>query len=142
MGGTFQLSATLGGAALTTGDNGTGVLGLTQVENLEAFCFEKRAIHVATRPMIDPTDAAAKFGIPSAILVKQETDQLTGVSFLVFLWQDTSGANPTLNVYATFVVQYGIKAGRGLATSVAAPDPTLQAALSGMDRCGVRVISA
>jgi hypothetical protein len=135
---TFQLSATLGGANIDITDAGTGVISITQNENMEAFFFEKRAIHIASRPMIDQSEAAKALGIPTPILVQRETDPITGLSFLVFLWQDISGANPTLDIFATFVVQYGIRAGRGIN---GANDPATYAADTGMDRAGLRVIT-
>ncbi len=144
VGGTFQLSATLGGANAAITANGSGTLTLTQAENCEALMFEKRGIHIATRPMIDPSEAARKFGIPTPILVQRETDPVTGLDFLVFIWQDCLGANPSLNIYATFVVQYGIRAGRGIQQSIAAGtlDPTAFAPNTGLDRAAVRVITA
>ena len=143
-GGTFQLANTVGGAAVAITDNGSGTLTLTQAENTEAFLFERRAIHIATRPMIDPTEAAAKLGIPSPILVQRQTDPETGLDFLVFIWQDVLGANPTLNIYASFVVQFGVRAGRGIQANLASgvTDPTSFAANTGMDRAGLRVITA
>jgi len=137
--GTFKLAATLGGVAIDITDTGTGTHTITQAENLQAIFFEKRAIHIASRQMIDPSEAAQQFGIPSAILVRKEVDPITGLSFLVFLWQDTAGATPSLDVFATFVVQYGIRAGRSIAGSA---DPTSYAADSGMDRAGLRCLTA
>lgn len=138
--GTFKLAATLGGNAIDITDAGTGTITITQAENLEAFLFERRAIHIATRPMIDPVEAAQKFGIPQSIRVDRVTDPDTGLDFLIFIWQDTAGANPSLDVFATFVVQYGIRAGRGI-QSISA-DPTSFAANTGMDRAGLRVVTA
>lgn len=141
---TFQLSATLGGAAIAITGNGSGTITITQAENCEGFFFEKRAIHIATRPMIDPTEAAQKLGIPVTILVQRQTDPVTGLDFLVFIYQDTTagsnGQGGTLDLFACFVVQYGIKAGRGIQSTTA--DPTTFSANTGMDRAGLRVITA
>ena len=137
--GTCQLSATLGGAAINITDAGTGTLTLTENENLNAFAFEKRAIHIAVRPMVDPTEAARQLGIPTPMLTRVEVDPLTGLSMTVFLWQDCAGTQPTLDIFASFVVQFGVRAGRGIG---GATDPSAAAAGSALDNAGLRFITA
>jgi hypothetical protein len=140
VGNTFKLAATLGGVAINLTDAGTGTITISQLENAQGLAFEKRAIHIATRPMIDPVEAARQMGIPSAMITQRETDPATGLDILTFIYQDISGANPTLDIYAAFVVQYGIRAGRGIQSVTA--DPTSFAANTGMDRAGLRIITA
>ena len=137
--GTFQLSASWGGAAIDITDAGSGTLTLTGAENLNAFAFEKRAIHIAVRPMIDPSEAARQLGIPTPMLTRVEVDPITGLSMTVFLWQDCAGTQPTLDIFASFVVQFGVRAGRGIGGNV---DPAADAAGSAFDNAGLRIITA
>lgn len=132
----FKLSATLGGAAVNITDAGTGVHTITRAEGLSAFAFEKRAIHLAVRPMIDSLALAQQIGIPTPILSAIETDPLTGLSIAAFMWIDALGAAPTHDIYVTFVVQFGVRAGRGMTGNT---NPGDSAAGAGLDYAGYRV---
>ena len=129
---TFQLSATLGGSAISPSAAGTGVNTVTLLENLNAFAFEKRAIHIAVRQMMDALDIAKGLGIPVPVAYHTETDAVTGLTFSSFMWINTD----THDIYVAIVVMYGIETGRGLKGSA---DPGSLAAGTALDYAGLRI---
>ncbi len=133
----FKVSATLSGSAVDITDTGTGVHTALVWGALNGFYFEKRAIHIASRQLIDNLEMARALGIPVPIASHQETDPETGLTFSAFMWIDVK----THDIYVAFVVAYGIKAGRALGAGVDVDAGTL-AAGTGMDYAGIRVIEA
>jgi hypothetical protein len=130
---TFKVSATNGGAAVNVTDTGTGVHTLTRYEDLNAFAFEKRAIHIAVRPMMDSLEMARSLGIPVPILDHTEVDEETGLTFTSFMWIDVK----THDIYVAFVVMFGVRAGRELSGSTAF---ATQAAGTALDYAGLRIV--
>lgn len=131
---TLKLSATLGGSAVDITDTGTGTHTMTRAENLNAFSFEKRAIHIAIRPPMDAIEMARSLGIPVPILSNVEVDPITGLSFAAFMFIDMKQ-----DIYVAFAAQFGVRAGRGLAASA---DPSADPAGTALDYAGIRVITA
>jgi len=103
--------------------------------NLTGFGFEKRAIHIAVRQMMDSLDMARQLGIPTPILDHTEVDELTGLVFTSFLWIDVN----THDIYMAVVVMFGVRGGIGLSDDA---NPSSGAADAGMDPAGLRLISA
>jgi len=134
---TLTLSATSGGAVVDITDTGTGVHTMTSHGQLNAFYFERRAIHFVSRQLIDNLELARRLGIPQVIAQHTEVDQETGLAFTVFTWMKQG----TQDIYMAFTVAYGCKGGRGLAAA-AGVDPGSIAAGDGMDYAGVRQIEA
>lgn len=132
---TFQLAATPGGAAVVIGADGT--VTVTKFEGVNAFAGEKRAIHIAFRPLLDNQAVADMLGIPKTMNILQGVEPESGLSFTWYLWQDGNGTNPTGDVYASCVVAFGIRAGREITSETA---PGRETAGSGMDKAGLRIV--
>lgn len=132
---TFKVSATLGGAAVDITDTGTGVHTANHYGSLTGFLFEKRAIHIAIRQMVDNLAMAERLGIPVPIAWHTETDGETGLTFTTYMWIDVD----THDIYCACVVMFGIKAGRAIEAD-SSTDPGSLAAGSGVDYGGLRVI--
>lgn len=129
---TCKLSATLGGAAVDITDTGTGVHTIKHATRLNAFAFEKRAIHVCFRQMLDASEVADELGIPKLYKVAQMTDEESGLAFTAFMWQKQN----THDIYIAFVAMYGIRAGRGL---YGGATPGTQAAGTALDYAGLLI---
>jgi hypothetical protein len=108
--GTCKLSATLGGSAVDITGTGTGTQTIQHFEQTSGIAFEKRAIHVAFRQMLDAAEVADQLGIPKTYLSKTMTDPESGLTFTAFLWQHQT----THDIFVAFVTLYGIRAGRGI----------------------------
>lgn len=134
---TLTVSATLGGSVLDITDTGTGVHTIVSYGQLNGFFFERRAIHLAVRQLVDNLENAARLGIPKTIAQHTEVDPETGLAITVFAWLKQS----TQDIYLAFTVAYGCKGGRGLAAATGV-DPGSLAAGAGMDYAGVRVIES
>lgn len=132
---TFQLAATPGGSAVAVGADGT--VTVSKFEGVNAFAGEKRAIHLAFRPLLDNEKMRVMLGIPATMQVIPGVDAESGLAFTWYLWQDGNGTNPTGDIFAACVVAFGIKAGREI---VDADAPGEQTAGSGMDKAGLRIV--
>lgn len=133
---TFQVAATPGGAAVVIG-TGDGTADVSLFEGLNGLAFERRAVHIAFRQLLDNSELARALQIPETSRKVQARDEDTGLPVTWHFWEDTTGANPTGDVYATAVVAYGIVAGR----EITDPDtPMTQAAGSGMDYGAIRLV--
>lgn len=104
-------------------------------DNLVGFAFEKRAIHLAVRQLVDGLDMAQQLGVPVPIMKRTETDPDTGLAFTSLLFVDTK----TLNLNAAFIVAFGIRAGRTITDPL---DPAQVLVTDAMNRCGLRLVSA
>lgn len=136
---TMTISATVGGAVLDITDTGTGTHTIKAFEGVNAFAAEKRAIHIAFRPLLDNQEFARMLGIPETMNVIPGQEAETGLAFTWYLWKDGSGTNPTGDIFATCVVAFGIRAGREI---TGATTPAGEAADSGMDPAGLRIVEA
>ena len=134
---TFTLAAAPGGAAVDITGTGTGTHTVSRFEGINAFAGEKRAIHIAFRPLDDNEKMRSMLGIPQTMNVIPGVEAESGLAFTWYLWQDGAGTNPTGDIYAACVVAYGIRAGREIVDNDL---PGEQTAGSGMDKCGVRVV--
>ncbi len=134
---TFQLAASPGGAAVAIGADGT--VTVSKFEGVNAFAGEKRAIHIAFRPLLDNQAVADMLGIPKTMNILQGVEPESGLAFTWFLWQDGNGTNPTGDIYAACVVAFGIRGGREITSATA---PGQQAAGSGMDKAGLRIVES
>lgn len=135
---TFQVSLTPGGAAVVIG-TGDGTATVSLFEGINALAFERRAVHIAFRQLLDNSDLARSLGIPETSRKVQSRDEETGLPVTWHFWEDTTGTNPTGDVFATAVVAYGIVAGR----EITDPDlPAEQTAGSGMDYGAIRLVEA
>lgn len=133
---TLTLSATRGGGTFDIGDTGSGTHTIAKFEALNAMAFERRAIHIAFRHLLDNSELARQLGIPETS--KKVQVNLPGAAPVTWhFWEDATGANPTGDVYATAVVAYGITAGREIADDAA---PGEQAAGAGMDYGAIRLV--
>lgn len=104
-------------------------------DNLVGFAFEKRAIHLAVRQLTDGFDLAKQLGIPTNATRNAEVDPKTGLSLTAWMYYD-----PDLSeVIAAFIAAFGIRAGRSI---INPDDPGSVDADAGMDRCGLRLVSA
>lgn len=133
---TFQIAATPGGAAVVIG-TGDGTANVSKFEAVNAFAGEKRAIHIAFRPLDDNDKVREMFGIPKTMNIIPGVEAESGLAFTWYLWQDGNGTDPTGDIYATCVVAYGIRAGREITD---ATNPGQQTAGSGMDKAGLRLV--
>jgi hypothetical protein len=134
---TFKLAATPGGAAVDVTGTGTGTHSLTTFEAVNAFAGERRAIHLAFRPLDDNEKMRSMLGIPQTMNILPGVEPETGLAFTWYLWQDSNGTNPTGDIYASCVVAFGIKAGREIADETL---PGEQTAGAGMDKAGLRIV--
>jgi hypothetical protein len=132
----FKVSATVGGAAVDITDTGTGTHTAIRFGALLGFFFEKRAIHIAIRQMVDNLEMAEKLGIPVPIAWHTETDAETGLTFTTYMWIDTDNHD----IYCACVVMFGVKAGRAISAE-AGVDPGSLAVGAGLDFGGVRVVA-
>ena len=114
---TFKLAAAPGGAALALADAGTGTHTIYQLEALNALAFERRAVHIAFRHLLDNSELARSLGIPETSRKIQSRDAETGMPVTWHFWEDATGTNPTGDVFATGVVAFGIVAGREITDS-------------------------
>jgi hypothetical protein len=124
---TFELSATLGGAAITLTDNGTGTNSFNRWDNINGFFFEDRAVVVASRLPADSIDFAVSRGVPIPVKVETATDAESGLSVLAIERLNTG----TLDLELCFSVMFGSAVGR-------------QAGAAGdvMDNAGLRIVEA
>ncbi|MEQ1862992.1 MAG: hypothetical protein ABMA13_23975 [Chthoniobacteraceae bacterium] len=136
---TLTVSATRSATSVDITDTGTGTHTITKFEGLNALAFERRAIHVAFRHLLDNSELARALGIPETSK-KMQSRADTGVPVTWHFWEDATGTNPTGDIFATGVVAFGIAAGREIV------DPTTvagdQAAGSGMDFGAIRLVEA
>lgn len=136
---TFKVAAAPGGAAVDLTTDGTGVTTVSRFEGINAFAGEKRAIHIAFRPLDDNEKMRTMLGIPQTMNVIPGVEAESGISFTWYLWQDGAGTNPTGDIYAACVIAFGIRAGREIAD---VDLPGEQAAGAGMDKAGLRIVEA
>lgn len=134
---TFKVASAPGGAAVNLTADGSGTTTVSRFEGINAFAGEKRAIHIAFRPLDDNEKMRSMLGIPQSMNVIPGVEAESGLAFTWYLWQDGGGTNPTGDIYAACVVAYGIRAGREIADSDL---PGEQTAGAGMDKTGVRVV--
>lgn len=134
---TFKLAATPGGEVVDITGTGSGTSTVSRFEGINAFAGEKRAIHIAFRPLDDNEKMRSMLGIPQSMNVIPGVEAESGLAFTWYLWQDGGGTNPTGDIYAACVVAYGIRAGREIADNDL---PGEQTAGAGMDKTGVRVV--
>lgn len=132
---TFQVALTAGGAAVNITADGAATV--SKFEALNALAFERRAIHIAFRQLQDASATARALGIPETSRKETVTDPESGLSMTWHFWEDTTGTNPTGDVYATAIVAFGIRAGRELVSLTA---PGEQTAGSGMDYAAIRIV--
>jgi len=134
---TFKVAATPGGAAVAITADGTGTV--SRFEAINAFAGEKRAIHIAFRPLDDNEKMRSMLGIPQTMNVIPGVEAESGLAFTWYLWQDGAGTNPTGDIYAACVVAFGIRAGREI---VDGDLPGEQAAGAGFDKAGLRIVES
>lgn len=138
---TLTVSDTFGGTVLDITDTGTGTHTMVKFEAVNAVAFEKRAIHIAFRELLDNDELANQLGIPKTSHKIKTRDPETGVSVTWYFWQDNTGTAPTGDVYASAVVAFGIRAGREIAASAATPAAAgAVAAGGGMDYGAIRIV--
>jgi len=136
---TFKVSTTVGGGALNLSGDGSGTTKVFKFEALNALAFERRAVHLAFRHLLDNSEMARQLGIPETsrkILVPASDTQ---VPVTWHLWEDTTGTNPTGDVFATGVVAFGAVAGREI---VDPTNPEEQTAGKGMDYGALRLVES
>lgn len=116
--GTFELSATSGGAAVDITDTGTGTHTIARYEELSAFAGDSRAIGIATRLPLDGAELARTLGIPVNMKMEIVQDEETGLAFCGFgeFNQDTH------DVHVTTTVMFGAVAGKQGGSSAALVD--------------------
>jgi hypothetical protein len=141
---TFQISTSPSGSAINITDTGSGTHTVTRFENLNGLAFEKRAIQIAVRPLIDNVQTAVALGINPGMVVKTETDPESGLSFTYFIWGDFNGTNPTTDIFVTITCAFGIIAGRQMAVGQGSfplgTAPATLAAGTAMDYAAQRIV--